>query len=148
MNIEKSPANLATNINSATDFCWQNRGRVLQWAASRQKLFRYVAFCIISGKIAISFENGNVKAVIFYWCDFQERIEAKYEHRHPQFEWKSTHNGDSVFVGDVIGDRLHVSKLWQSAVEKWPHLLVTPIFTLRHEKLVRINPAMLNRFAL
>jgi hypothetical protein len=139
---------LQNTINQITDFCLVNRGQIMAWASTRDKMFRFVAFCVLTGKIAVAWDNNNVKAVFFYWMDYIEHIEMKAEQHRPQFEWNTVRKGDALFVGDVIGSRHFVSQIINASLAEWPILLTTPVYTLRRGKLVKISMKVLHRFTL
>ena len=136
---------LVANLRAVVDFCQRHgRGSSLQ-GVDRDTLIRYVTFCHMTGKMAVSYENHQVQAVAFYWPDFLENIEAKHEYKRDQFEWEKPRPGDCLFIGDVIGTMKGVSKLYTGAVERWPHLSVIPLVTYRHGKVYRIPRKTLER---
>src|SRR5258708_39336410 len=94
----------ASHLWDVTNFCYANRGsRCLR--GDLQKMFRYVAFCHLTGKIAVSQSNGQIDAVVFYWADWREHLESRIERGLSVFEWRESHPGDCLFVGDVVGNR-------------------------------------------
>jgi hypothetical protein len=139
---------LAAFLQKVTDFCvtrGQNGGKMFV-GNSRAQIFRYVAFCNLTGRLNVRVEKNEVTAVGIMWPDWQERIEAKAELKMPQFEWAHVHRGDSIFVAEVIGNRYAVRDLYQGFIEAYPHLLAKPMFTMRHGKLVRLAQHKLERF--
>ena len=144
---EQQKTQNAMVIHLLTDFLWLNRRNAIPWATSKEKLFRYAAFCYLNGKMAYSVQNNIVEAVIFYYSEHLEQLEMKVAEERPIFAWEQSHPGDCLFVAEVVGNRHAVGKLWHEAIEKWPHLLNTPIFTFRHGKLHRLTQKMLERYA-
>ena len=138
---------LSTLLWAVVDFC-QNRGskNTSIHGMERQQLFRYVSFCYFAGKLACSWENNQLEAVVFYWPDFRERIESNYEEGRSQFAWEKVRKGDSMFIADVIGSRKSVAKGYQALIEKFPHVISVPMFTYRHGKLVQLYGKQLERF--
>lgn len=129
-----------------TRWIMANRGRTCLSMATEQTLFRYVAFAWLHGRIAVSQEAGQIEAVMFYWSDFKERIEAKAENKVQQFEWMPNHPGDALFVAEIIGSHSGVAKIVRSAFEKWPNLMTLPIYTFRRGKLVILCMQKINQF--
>ena len=141
----KEQQQLAANLRLVVDFCLQHgRGSSLQ-GVQRDTLVRYVAFCHMTGKMAVSHASGEIDAVAFYWPDWLEKVEAKDAEKREQFEWAASRPGDCLFIGDVIGNMKGVSKLYTQAVERWPHLAIVPLVTYRHGKLHRFNKRTLER---
>jgi hypothetical protein len=129
-----------------TDFILSHRGRRCLPEATREPLFRYVALCHLTGRLNIALTADNkIEAVLFFWADWREHIEAKAAEGLQQFE-SCVHKGDSIFVAEVIGARSGVRRIYQAAVEQFPHLVVTPIFTYRAGKLVRLSWQEIERF--
>jgi hypothetical protein len=138
--------NLAKCLWGVVDFCMAHRGRVWPEGCERGKLFRYVAFCYHVGKLCVSWEEGKIVAVVFYWVDWKERIEAKYAEGMEQFEWAHVHKGDALFVAEVFGSRKAVARMYAAAVEKFPHIVALPLYTYRNKKLVQISHEQIERF--
>lgn len=129
-----------------TDFIMARRNKRCLPMATREPLFRYVALCHLTGRLNIALdEAGGIEAVLFWWADWREHIEAKAAEGMQQFE-AEVHKGDSVFVAEVIGSHSGVRRIYQAAVEQFPHLVVTPIFTYRNQKLVRLSWQEIERF--
>lgn len=137
----------AEMLHGITHFIWLHRGKAMAWADTYERLFRYVAFCFLSGKLTVNFENGEPVGCVFHWADWTEYIEAKAAEGRPQFEWIPPHKGDALFVGDCIGTRHSIGRIYHDSIAKWPNLMITPIYTLRKGKLVRISHKILNRFS-
>lgn len=138
---------LTHKIALVTDFCWKRSNQwTNQGTESWDKCFNFVAYCMMVGKCAVLWKDDDVKGVIFYWPDFQEHIEAKWENKRSQFEWEHPKRGDSVFVGDVFGNRDGIGCMIGTFMQQFPHLLQTPIYTYRKGKLKRLHLKTLNRF--
>lgn len=142
-----------TNNQQLSVFLWQvtdwilaHRGKRCLPEATREPLFRYVALCHLTGRLNVALDKqGQIEAVLFWWADWLERIEAKAAEGMQQFE-AEVHKGDSVFVAEVIGLKSGVRRIYEAAVDKFPHLVVTPIFTYRNQKLVRLSWKEIERF--
>jgi hypothetical protein len=128
------------------DFIEAHRGKECLQDCDRTKLFRYVAHSYFTGKLCVSWEEGKIVAVAFYWPDFKENIEACFVENLSQFKWQPTHKGDALFVGNVIGNRKAIARMWAATIERFPHMITTPIFTYRKKKLVQITNEQLERF--
>jgi hypothetical protein len=147
MTLSDQQQKLSAHLWAVVDFCMAHKGaRCMQWANDRSLLFRYVADCYFTGKLGVSWQDNKLNAVVFYWPDFKERIEAKYENMNPQFEWGPCHKGDALFVADVIGDRKAVAMMYQSAIERFPNMLTLLIMTYRKDKLICLYGRALERF--
>jgi len=140
------PTQLAAQLWAIVDFCMKHRKAGVLWDWPREKVFRFVAFCSLTGKIAYSVENNQLEAVVFYWCDWKERVEAKHENNMPQFEWEKSRNGDCLFLGDCVGSRRSIGKIYQSLVERFPNTITIPILTYRRKTLVTLNKPLIERF--
>jgi hypothetical protein len=148
MTLTEQQEKLATHLWGVTRFCVAHKGKALPWLKDDiNLLFRYVASCFYHGKLNIVCEDGVIKAVVFAWCDWRERIEAKAAENKPQFDWSSNGRGDSLFVADVVGSRESVGKLYQATIDKYPQLVAVPWFTYRRGVLVQIPRAKLERFS-
>lgn len=129
-----------------TDWIMANKGKNCLQLATRENLFRYVALCWLTGRLNVSTDDQNrITAVVFSWTDWREHIELKAAEGRQQFE-SHTHKGDAIFVAEVIGSRSGVSRIYQGAIERFPHLSVTPIFTYRKNKLVQLTWNEIERF--
>lgn len=146
MTTTEQQVKLAAHLWAITDFCMKDRKAGVLWDWTRDKVFRFVAFCFYTGRLAVAFEGAKIECVAFYWLDFIEIIEARHERNQPQFQWGKCHGGDCLFLGDVIGNRVSVGKIYQGVIEKWPHVVMLPIMTYRKGALVRVNIKTLNRF--
>jgi hypothetical protein len=139
--------NLGVWLWTLTDWILAHKGRNCLRLATRENLFRYVAFAHLHGRIAVARDaQGQIEAVMFYWCDFKERIEAKAENGVNQFEWTANHPGDALFVAEIIGSHEGVARIIRTAFEKWPHLMTLPIYSFRRGKLVLLSMAKINHF--
>lgn len=139
---------LATFLWEVTHYVFAMRGKNTSVAKlDLPALFRYVAFCHLTGRLSITRVEGLLRAVAFSWPDWAEHVEAKAAEGIPQFEWTQLHKGDCIFLADVIGDREGVAQLWEKAVEIAPQLVVTPIYTFRRGKLVRLTLDEIERFS-
>jgi hypothetical protein len=96
--------------------------------------------------MSVSIKDGIPQAVVFHWPDYLERIEAKAEYGHQQFEFTKTHPGDSLFIGEVIGNREALAGIFKAQIEQTPLLAAVPKYTIRRGKLVRLNTRLLERF--
>lgn len=112
-----------------------------------ETMYRYTAQCWLTGKMAVYRSgNGDIEAAIFYWSDWQERIEAKAENNQQQFEWLPSHPGDALFVAEVFGTRRAVARIMSDAFQRFPNLLAVPIYTYRRGQLVRLSMDKMQRF--
>lgn len=111
----------------------------------RNQLFKWIAFCHLTGRLWTQVENGQVVAIATAWSDWQEHVEAKAEYSRAQFEWKHQTPGDCLFIGDVIGKATPLKNLWDEACAHNPALLACPIYTFRREKLRRLSIGKLER---
>lgn len=145
MTLTENQLKLGKDLYAITDWLMEKKGSLMAWADTRERMFRYVAFCFFSGKFAIKWDTGKIEAVVFYWTDHKERIEAKAEENVCQFEWLPSHRGDALFVGDVVGNVKAVGALLQLSYEKFPHLITVPIYTYRKGKLVTLRRSTLER---
>jgi len=137
---------ISDSIDQICNFCFKNKKNGLGGLDTWEKMFRYVAFCLISGKVAIYWDSGEVKSVMFYWNDNIENINKKYNNNEGQFQWDECKNGDSFFIGECIGDRRHISEISKSLFEKYPHLESIPFYTYRRGTLVGLNNKTIKRF--
>lgn len=113
----------------------------------RGKLFNYVAFCHLTGRMLLFCPGGNVAAVGFAWRGWAEHIEARASQNIPQFCWTDQlKGGDSLFVAEVFGTRSSVRYLWLAAHIQFPDLEERKLYTFRHERLVRLEPKEVERF--
>lgn len=138
---------LATTLHAITQFIWLRKGKAMAWADTYERLFRYVSFCFLAGKLSVNFENGLPAGCVFHWADWKEHIESKAEQGRPQFEWTMPHKGDALFVAEAIGDKQSIGRIYHDSITKWPNLMVTPIYTYRAGKLVKLSHKVLTRFA-
>ena len=129
-----------------TEFCMDKRKTGVLWDWPRDKVTRFVAFCFYNGKMAFSFDNDRINAVIFYWPDHMEHVEMRHEQKRPQFEWEPAKRGDVLFFGDCIGTRASISRLYTSLVQKYPQLSTVPVMTYRHGKLITFSKRLIERF--
>ena len=130
-----------------TEWIMENRGRLLP-EATRETMFRYVAYAWLNGRIAVYRDepNGVIRAVVFYWLDWREHIEHKDALGLQQFEYRPNHKGDCLFIGEVIGNRHAIARMYQDVINRWPYLVNTPFLTYRRGKLVEIPKKRLNQF--
>lgn len=140
------PIQLAAQLWAIVDFCMNHRKAGVLWDWPREKVFRFVAFCSLTGKIAYSVENNQLEAVVFYWTDHIEHVEAKHAEKRPQFEWATPKRGDCLFLGDCIGNQKAIGRIYQSVIERFPNMITVPILTYRREKLVTLNKPLIERF--
>lgn len=129
-----------------TDFCLARKSDKCETRhMDRNQLFRFIAFCHLTGRLYVSTEDGQVKAVVTAWADWVEHIEAKYEHGKLQFEWCEQHPGDCLFVGEVFGTAKHVKRIWEAAIAHNPALVACPYYTMRRGHLVKLSIGKLER---
>ena len=140
------PTQLAAQINGIVDFCLKRGKRTAVGKLDREAAFRYVAFCMLTGKLAFSYENNQIEAVAFYWAGHREHIEAKFAEDLPQFEWTMPKHGDCLFLGDCIGSREGIARIYQSVIEKFPNMITVPILTYRRGNLVCLTNGIIERF--
>ena len=137
---------LAAHIRLITDFFMARKGRHCLPSITVDRAFRYLAFCKLTGRLNVRFENGRPESLIIAWPDWFERIEAKHAEGRPQFDWCPVRPGDSIFVAEVVGTRRGVRSLYQSLIEAYPHLLRLPVYTYRRGALVRLGQKTIERF--
>jgi hypothetical protein len=113
---------------------------------SYSNIYRYVSCCHATGKMSVSIKDGIPQAVVFHWPDFYEKIEAKAEYGHQQFEFAKTHPGDSLFIGEVIGSREALAGIFKAQIQQTPLLAAVPKYTYRHGKLVKLRASAIERF--
>ena len=138
---------LAQSLWAIVDFIEAHRNKQCSlWDCNRGKLFRFAAFCYYTGKLCVSWEEGKITAVVFYWPDWKEHIEAKDAEGMSQFEWTQVHEGDAIFVSDVFGERKAIARMYQAWLEKFPHLITVPIYSYRKGKLTCLYGKVFERF--
>ena len=136
-------------LYKVTDYMMEHRSKNCLPLATRDTLFRYVAFAHLTGRLSVAFDlqtMTKIEGVLISWVDWQEHIEAKAEAGVQQFEFVKAHPGDAVFVAEAMGSREAITRIAQAMFEKFPHLLVTPVYTYRHGKLHRLSMKRINQF--
>ena len=139
---------LADYLVNVCDFCitrGQSTGRMFVGNTAAQ-IFRYIAFCHLSGRLNVRYDAHKITAILICWPDWQEHIEHKAARNKPQFDWTRVPRGNSMFVAEVIGSRRALRVLYEGLIELHPHLLQSRVFTMRHSKLVNLPQAAIERF--
>lgn len=135
---------LATYLHSVCNWIMGQPRKCL--LDSYQKVFNYVAFCHFTGKMSVSWKDGQIEAVAFHWPDFAELIEMKDAEGRQQFEFAKAHRGDALFVGECIGSRKGIANIYNAMIARFPNLVSVPFYTYRHGKCVKLSPDTLQRF--
>lgn len=131
---------------AVTDFVLAHRSdKVACRHMDRNQLFKWIAFCHLTGRLWTRVENGQVVAIVIAQSDWVEHVEAKAEYARAQFEWTKQTPGDCLSVGDVIGNARAIKQIWDEACAHYPALLVCPIYTFRKEKLVKLSVGKIER---
>ena len=146
MTITTEQLNLAERLWQITDWCLNRRNQQCPLEGTREAMFRYVGLCYLTGRMCIAWtEHGDIEAVAFCWADWKEHIELKHAQKRQQFEtWVK--RGDSLFVAEVVGSSKGIGRLYQHAVQAYPHLLTIPIYTYRRGELVQLTNKEIERF--
>lgn len=136
-----------STIWSLAHFAHSCRGQRLFVGMSFEQVFRYIAFCYLDNRINWNGRAGSIEALAITWVDWREHIEARHAEGQNQFKWqRHPKNGDCVFVAEVIGTRASITALWTTVIESAPALMLVPILTYRHGKLVELNLSKIERF--
>lgn len=143
---------LAEYLWELTRFCERNGGKWCFSGLKGERLFRYVAFCHLTGRLMVVIQGDQVRAVATAWPEWTEHVEARAAERLPQFSWTNTlpkDAGDALFVADVVTSPNHEREDLQSlmfgAMAKWRDLMDRRLFTYRRGKLVELSQKVLGR---
>jgi len=141
----KQKYTVADHVWDIVDFCMANIGKSSFAQFTPEQAYNYVLFCLLTDKLILDIEDNKIKMAIFYWVDWKEHIEEKYENNKPQFSWISKNTGDSIFYGDIFGTMDCFKKIHPIVVKKLFKNKPVSIFTYRNNKLVCLSDKILPR---
>ena len=132
----KPTDSMAATIRELAVFCLEHRGTKCLRDCDAAKVFRYVAFHLLNGTLFVARDkNRKVQIITFAWLDDSVEVVRRAAADESQFNWQPTRNdGDSLLVGDVIGQRRWFGKIVEQIKARWPDSPRKRLFTYRGEK--------------
>jgi len=107
-------------------------------------IFKYVAWHFLCGNLFVVRDHGAIAAAGIAWPTTVNDIYWRDHERLAQFDFTVPQSGEALLVAEVVGSPSACLKLWQLAMNRWPH--IRRIFTYRRDKLVELHLATIERF--